>query len=434
VDSGDTPALSPPETVRRIVERLERAGHEAWCVGGAVRDALLGHTHLDWDIATSARPQQVQRIFKRTIPVGLKYGTVGVLDATRVLHEVTTFRRDVRTDGRHAEVEFGVSLDDDLARRDFTINAMAFSPTRNELRDPFGGRNDLKRRVVRAVGDPAARMREDRLRALRALRFAARFDFTLDRATWRAIVASAPHLDRLSAERVKQEIEKTLEQVAAPGAAFRKWKESGAFAIVLPILANAPESRFAVTDRLPKPGLKRRPARLVLRIASLFLGEGAAAVREALRRLRFSNADVDAVTRLVDGWYALGGQMHAALTADEHVSDAAIRRWVAALGRTQWTLAFRLAAAAWAAARDRGEPAPTELAVRSVYRRGIRIAYHDPVALADLAVDGADLRAAGVTPGPTIGRTLARLLEAVVEDPAKNRRDVLLDLALQGDG
>src|SRR5579864_4480774 len=171
------PALNPPKPVLEIARRLEDAGYEAWCVGGAIRDALLGHPHLDWDLATSATPDQVRELFgpRRTIPVGIEFGTVGVLDRRGVMHEVTTFRRDVRTDGRHAEVEFGVSLDDDLARRDFTINAIAFSPTRGELRDPFGGRADLERRIVRAVGYPEARMQEDRLRALRAIRFAARF-------------------------------------------------------------------------------------------------------------------------------------------------------------------------------------------------------------------------------------------------------------------
>ena len=135
-EDGSAARLAPPPAVCTIVERLEKAGHEAWCVGGAVRDALLGYDHLDWDIATSARPEQVRRIFRRTVPVGIEFGTIGVLDPGGVLHEVTTFRRDVRTDGRHAVVEFGVSLDDDLARRDFTINAIAYSPTRRELRDP----------------------------------------------------------------------------------------------------------------------------------------------------------------------------------------------------------------------------------------------------------------------------------------------------------
>src|SRR6185312_14575281 len=129
--------LDPPDTVRAIAERLEEAGFETWCVGGAVRDALLGHPHLDWDLATAATPAQVQKIFRRTVPVGIEFGTVGVLDDAGGMHEVTTFRRDVQTDGRHAVVEFGASLEEDLARRDFTINAIAYSPRRRELRDPF---------------------------------------------------------------------------------------------------------------------------------------------------------------------------------------------------------------------------------------------------------------------------------------------------------
>src|SRR5688572_2734986 len=197
-----------PEGVRRIVERLEKAGFEAWGVGGAIRDGLLGHDDLDWDVATSAKPPEVRRLFRRTVPVGIEFGTVGVLDEAGVMHEVTTFRRDVQTDGRHAVVEFGASLEDDLARRDFTINAIAYSPTTGEIRDPFAGQRDLEQRVVRAVGVPDDRMREDRLRALRAIRFAARLGFVIEPATWGAIVRSAPHLGRLSRERVKQEIEK----------------------------------------------------------------------------------------------------------------------------------------------------------------------------------------------------------------------------------
>ena len=130
-----------------LAATLRAAGHQAWCVGGAVRDALLGHAHLDWDLATSARPEEVRKLFKRTIPVGIEFGTVGVFDRENVMHEVTTFRKDVKTDGRHAVVEFGASLDDDLARRDFTINAMAFDPESGELRDPFDGRTDLKRGI-----------------------------------------------------------------------------------------------------------------------------------------------------------------------------------------------------------------------------------------------------------------------------------------------
>lgn len=418
--------LAPPPAVRRIIERLERASHEAWCVGGAVRDALLGHQHLDWDIATSARPDQVQRIFKRTVPVGIEFGTVGVLDGEGVLHEVTTFRRDVRTDGRHAEVEFGVSLDDDLARRDFTINAIAYSPSRDEIRDPYEGRRDLQRQIVRAVGVPAERMREDRLRALRGIRFASRFGFVLDPATWTAIVESAPYLGRLSAERVKQEIEKTLDQVKAPSVAFGMWSDAGAFAELVPALAGVAKERFTTVDCIAQPASRTRPGRRLLRLAALLIDVPPAEVRETLRALRFSNHDINAVTRIADGWVAVGAGIFEALTAGARSSDAQIRRWVATLGRTQWTLVLRVASAVWCSERARGVAAPSADAVHSLYRRGVRIAFRDPVELADLAVDGDDLRAAGISPGPAIGRALARLLEIVVEDPSQNQRDTLI--------
>ena len=154
--------LNPPAAVLGIARTLEKAGYETWCVGGAVRDALLGIAHLDWDLATAARPERIRSLFPRTVPVGIRFGTIGVLDDTGILHEVTTFRRDVKTDGRHAEVEFGASLDEDLARRDYTINAIAYSPSRKEICDPFEGRADLERGIVKSVGDPRERMREDR--------------------------------------------------------------------------------------------------------------------------------------------------------------------------------------------------------------------------------------------------------------------------------
>jgi tRNA nucleotidyltransferase (CCA-adding enzyme) len=428
VAEGATVRLVPPDAVLRIVAKLEKAGHEAWCVGGAVRDALLGQHHLDWDIATSARPEQVQRVFPRTIPVGIQFGTVGVLDRAGTLHEVTTFRRDVRTDGRHAEVEFGASLDDDLARRDFTINAIAYSPSRNEVRDPFGGRRDLEQRIVRAVGDASARMREDRLRALRGIRFAARFGFVLEPATWRAIVDSAPHMRRLSAERVKQEIEKTIDQVARPGAAFTRWRDSGAFTTLVPALADATEGDFAVIDQVARPKNTRRSLRHLLRIVALFLPVPGTEVRRVLRDLRFSNVEVNNVARIIDAWHRLGGDVGAAL-ADGVPNDATIRRWVAATGRTQWTLFVRLADAVWRNARGSGIPAPAPSRIGAVYRRGVRIAYRDPIDIADLAVDGDDLRSAGVPAGPAIGKALAQLLARVIEDPSLNQRDALLRVA-----
>jgi tRNA nucleotidyltransferase/poly(A) polymerase len=424
VSAGPGPVLSPPKAVLEIAERLERGGFETWCVGGAVRDALLGHPHLDWDLATSATPTEVQGLFKRTKPIGVEFGTVGVLQGGHMF-EVTTFRRDVGTDGRHAEVEFGASLDDDLSRRDFTINAIAFSPSRGVLHDPFGGRADLERGVVRAVGDPRARMREDRLRALRAIRFAARFGFEIDPATWSAIVESAPHLGRLSPERVKQELEKTMAQVACPARAIARWKESGAFATLVPALAGIPATAIAALDHLPPPGPGRRPHRAVARLAALFLHLDGKAAVAALRELRFSNTDVAWIGALVDRWRVLGGSMTEALASGE-VDDASLRRWAAAAGRTRLAPLLRLAAATWAARRDAGERVPPTSRVRSTYRRAVRIAWRDPIELGDLAVDGNDVSEEGIPSGPLVGKILHALLEVVIEDPSANTRERLL--------
>ncbi len=422
--------IEPPAHVVAIARTLRDAGFEAWCVGGAVRDALLGESHLDWDLATSATPAEVRRLFRRTVPVGIEFGTIGVLDPDGRMHEVTTFRRDVRTDGRHAVVEFGVSLDDDLARRDFTINAIAFDPLAGRLHDPFDGRGDLKARVVRAVGMPDARMREDRLRALRAIRFAARFDFAFDPATWRAIVDSAPHLGRLSPERVKQELDKTLEQVAHPSVAFRLWRESGAFASVVPALAAVDDVTLLAVDALPRPGLATRPLRRTLRLAALFSGGDGRQAETPLRALRCSNQEVAQVGALVQRWAELGAPITSAVRAGAP-SDALLRRWAARIGRLRVAPFLRLAAARWHAERELGRAAPTPRAVRALYRRLVRIAFRDPIEVADLALDGDDLRSAGVRPGPAMGHMLAALLDMVLDDPARNTRDWLLAQAVR---
>ncbi|HEX8847945.1 MAG TPA: CCA tRNA nucleotidyltransferase [Gemmatimonadaceae bacterium] len=421
--------LAPPQPVLDIAERLEKAGYETWCVGGAVRDALLGHPHLDWDLATAARPEQVQKLFRRTIPVGIEFGTVGVLDRAGTLHEVTTFRRDVHTDGRHAVVEFGASLDDDLARRDFTVNAIAWSPKRRELRDPFGGRRDIDRRVIRAVGEPRERMTEDRLRALRAIRFAARFGFTIDPRTWDAIVESAPFLGRLSAERVKQEIDKTMEQVVKPAGAFALWRDAGAFATLVPALARVSDAELGPLDCTPLPAAGPRGAdRRLTRLALLFAPLGASEAGKVMSALRFSKLDTGWVVALVERWRALGEEMGAALGASPP-DDASVRRWVARIGRTRTRAFLRMAAATWAAARARGEEAPTPAAVRALARRAIVIAFRDPIEIADLAVDGDDIRRAGFAPGPILGKILSALVEWVIEDPARNVPERLLERA-----
>lgn len=436
------PRLTPPAEVKEICRTLERAGHEAWCVGGAVRDALLGIETLDWDIATSARPEEVQRAFRRTVPVGLAFGTVGVLDRRGVLHEVTTFRHDVETDGRHAVVRFGASLEEDLARRDFTINAIAVHAETLEVRDPFGGRGDLERGVVRCVGDARARMEEDRLRALRALRFAGRFGFSLEPATWEAIRESAPHLGRLSMERVKQELEKVMEQVRAPSATLERYREAGVFARLVPGLAEAPRARFLAIDRLAMPGSLARPDRRLHRLAALFVEPGVApgrALERELKALKFSNVEARAAVTLAEGAARLP---LAGLLAP--MDDATLRRHVAAVGRLMVPALARLLWARAAAEAREADTAPSSssrpgagpaapaLAGIALYRRARRIAREDPLTVGDLAVDGDDLRAAGIPDGKRMGETLRVLHDRVLDDPALNTRDRLLALVREG--
>ncbi|HYN80840.1 MAG TPA: CCA tRNA nucleotidyltransferase [Gemmatimonadaceae bacterium] len=423
-----TPDVHPPREVLQIARKLEKAGFETWCVGGAVRDALLGHRHLDWDLATVAKPEEIRRIFARTVPVGIEFGTVGVLDNKGVMHEVTTYRRDVQTDGRHAVVEFGATLDEDLARRDYTINAIAFSPTQRSWHDPFDGRVDLEQGVVRAVGEPSERMREDRLRALRGMRFAARFDFEIEADTWRSIVASAPDLARLSAERVKQEIEKTMEQVRLPSRAFRMWRDSGALGVLIPALAEITDLHLAALDHLRIPGMVTRPQRKVMRLTGLFAGAKPREVAATLKSLRFSNAETRWISGVLDAWHQLSDEMGQALMADVAPADRALRRWAAIAGRTRLASVLRLADALWWAECAAGVPAPSRERVSSVYRRAIRIAYRDPIDVGDLAIGGSDLERIGIT-GPAVGRALRGLLERVINDPNVNTHDRLLAIA-----
>jgi tRNA nucleotidyltransferase (CCA-adding enzyme) len=385
--------LAIPDEVLAIARRLDQAGHEVWCVGGAIRDALLRTRGVDaalepsdLDFATSATPDQVQALFRRTVNVGVKHGTVGVLDRSRVLHEVTTFRKDVATDGRHAVVVFGVSLEDDLARRDFTINAIAYHPLRHEWRDPFGGAQDLGSRVVRAVGDPAQRFREDYLRILRALRFAARFDFVIEPATWAAARAAAPGLTRLSPERVRDEWFKGLRTARSIAHLLRLWIDAGAAAVWLPGLGTTEWSGAA--DRMPRDPIL---------LTALLLPDAPA----ALRRLRGSNAEIARVEAIARG-------------PAEPVADTpeAIRRWLAATRRAADDLAEL-----WLMRRGR-EPAWVA-GVAASRARG------EPVSRGELALDGNDLAALGVPPGRRIGEVLERLLDRVLADPALNTRERL---------
>lgn len=417
-------SLRPPGPVIELARTLQDAGYSTWCVGGAVRDALLGQLHLDWDLATAATPSQVRQLFRRTVPVGIEFGTVGVFDRNGRMHEVTTFRRDVQTDGRHATVEFGASLDEDLARRDFTINAIAWDPIARVLRDPFDGLKDLAERRVRAVGVAADRMREDRLRALRGIRFASRFGFSFDDDTWTAIVESAPHLTRLSPERVKQELDKTMEQVRLPSEAFGRWRDSGAFAAVVPALAGVSDVTLRAVDMLPRPGLVTRPLRRMLRTAALFSGLTGPEAERSLRLLRASNQEVMVVGALVEGWTGHGHRLTPMLVAGTLPNDITLRQLAADIGRLRVNAFLRLAASHWS-----GDPGIPPILLRTLFRRLMRIAFSDPIEIADLVVDGDDLRQLGISPGPDLGRVLKGLRDQVIIDPRLNARDALLGLA-----
>jgi len=421
--------LRPTRSVLDIARRLEAAGFEAWCVGGAIRDALLGGHPLDWDLATPAHPEQVRELFgrKRTIPVGIEFGTVSVLDDAGIAHEITTFRRDVKTDGRHAEVEFGVSLDDDLARRDFTINAIAYRPRTEEVRDPFDGRGDIERGLVRAVGDAEQRMREDRLRALRAIRFASRYHFSIEPSTLTAIRSSAPYLTRLSAERVQQEIVKTMEQVERPSVAFRLWRETGAFVALVPALATISDVALATIDNLPRAsaGGRTAPQRTSNRLAALFLDVPPGDVRPALTALRFSKHETSWVGALVERCDALGEELSTVLLK-RSPTDEQVRRWLSRLGRLHAGAFLRVAQARWGAMREAGVSAPNDAAVRSLHRRMRRSLYRDPIEVADLRIGGDELRRAGIPAGPIYAKILHALLELVLADPARNTPEALL--------
>jgi tRNA nucleotidyltransferase (CCA-adding enzyme) len=381
--------LDIPREVLNIAHQLEEAGFETWCVGGAIRDTLLGARNYDFDLTTAAHPEDVQRLFRRTVPIGVEHGTVAVLDSANRPHEVTTFRKDVETDGRHARVEFGVSLTDDLARRDFTVNAIAYHPIRHEWRDPFHGAQDLDRKLIRAVGDPNWRFQEDYLRILRALRFAARFEFRIHGPTREAAHANAQGLSQLSAERVRDEWFKGISTARRVSKLVALWREVGAARIWLPEIRGEGSGERKVVDKLPRDPV----------LITAYLASDPASL---LTRLRCANRDVER-GRAIRDWRDRYPQ-------PKRIAD--VRRWLAETGPAADDLLTLLGAT---------EPANTLPKVVAAIR-----AAHDPLSLKELAVRGEDLIAAGVRPGPDVGEALQRLFGEVLEDPSRNTRDYLL--------
>ena len=381
-----------------VLDGLHAAGHSAYLVGGCVRDALAGRAPQDWDICTGALPEQVMALFgaDRCIPTGLRHGTVTVKMGGG-LYEVTTFRTEGDyADGRHPDsVAFVADVRADLARRDFTINAMAYNEAEG-LVDPFGGREDLlTRRVVRAVGDPAARFAEDGLRILRLYRFGAREELALDPATAAAAVACRERLGCVSAERVWQELSKLL-AARRPGP-WMPW------AILHALLPELEEAAYAAVLR----AVDALPPDPLTRLAALLAPAGAEGAACAVARLRCSRAESGAVCALV-------GECGLSLTADPPRRQA--RRLLARLGPD---LARRLLALRAAQTGDAGFDRVTA-AAEALLAEGACIR------AGQLAVNGRDLLAAGVPPGPAVGRALDALLAQVTEEYLPNERAALL--------
>lgn len=390
-----------------LLTRLHAAGHAAYAVGGCVRDSLLGQTPHDWDLCTSATPEQVLELFGEAhcIPTGLQHGTVTVKHGGE-LYEITTFRTEgAYSDGRHPDhVAFVPDVKEDLARRDFTINAMAYNAEEG-LIDPFGGQNDLAAGIVRAVGEPQRRFEEDALRILRLYRFAARFGFVIDPATGQAARALCRHLDCVSEERIAEELSRLL-AAPAPGA----YLEAEVLAVIFPELdaAELPESR-RILDAL-EPGMEHVPVRL----AALLCPLGEAGARAALKRLKCSNALTGTVATLVRE--AVAGMPGAALTLTA-------RRLL-----SRYDLATITDLTALCSARH---PEQAE-AFAALQQEAARLVETNACCrINQLAVNGRDLMDAGIRPGPGLRRVLDALLEQVLTGQLPNEKAALLAAAAQ---
>lgn len=437
-----------PSDVRDVAARLGEGGHRSWIVGGCVRDALLGRTIGDWDVATSARPEQVLKLFRKAIPTGIEHGTITVVTRSRHV-EVTTLRGETTySDGRRPDsVHYVDDIAADLARRDFTINAIAVDTHSGALVDPFGGQADLASRVLRAVGRAEERFAEDGLRCLRAARFVATLDVTLDPATERGIASALGTYAKVSAERVRDEWMKTM-KARAPSRAFEVMRTSGMLGITCPELVESygctqnKHHAFDVWGHA-MACLDAAPAAPVLRVAALLhdVGKprtrafsdktndytfydhervGAEIADPVLKRLRFSNDERARIVALV---------RHHLVCWEPSWSDAAVRRWVK---RVSPELLEDLYALCLADAEGKGfdaQPERTRIAGLRAHVERIMAESH-AFTTRDLAIDGRALMSElDRGPGPWLGKVLEGLLDRVLDDPSLNERSRLVQVA-----
>lgn len=433
-----------PGQVAEVIHTLQQAGHEAYAVGGCIRDSILGRKPNDWDITTSAKPQQVKELFKRTVDTGIEHGTVTVL-MDKTGYEVTTYRIDGEyEDSRHPkDVTFTASLEEDLKRRDFTMNAMAYNETKG-LVDLFDGIGDIRRKTVRCVGEPKQRFAEDALRMMRAVRFGAQLGYDIEEKTRDAIRALAGNLSRISAERIQVELVKLL--VSGHPEKIRECHETGMTAVFFPEFdrmmetgQNNPHHCYSVGEHTIRGIMGVRPDK-ALRLAMLFhdagkprtkttdekgvdhfyghAQESARIAHAVLHRLKFDNDTRIRVERLVR-----------AHDTDIPCDKRGMRRALNRLGEDLFP--------------DLLEVKGADMRAQSLYQRRekeeklarLYELYHEVeaaaecVSLKDLAVNGGDLIDMGMKPGKELGVILKALLEEVIEEPSRNRREYLLKRA-----
>lgn len=436
-----------PEKVNKIIHLLQENGYDAYAVGGCVRDSLLGRIPADWDITTSARPLEVKRLFRRTVDTGLQHGTVTVM-LGKDGFEVTTYRIDGEyEDSRHPkEVIFTGKLEEDLKRRDFTINAMAYND-REGLVDVFGGAEDLKNQVIRCVGNPRERFTEDALRIMRAVRFSAQLGFSIEEETKRAAGELAETLKKISAERIHTELVKLL---VSPHPQYLKtaW-ELGITSVVLPefdaMMAtkqNNPHHCYTVGEHTLK-ALESVRADRVLRLAVLFHDMGKPEKRSTdetgidhfyghqkvseeisrkiLRRLRFDNDTISAVTKLVS-WHECPWEC----------TSCSVRKALNKIGADLFPMLLEIRHADLMAQSNykREEKLQKLEESRRLYEEIME--KQECISLKTLAVSGKDLIEAGMKPGKELGQTLEHLLEIVLEEPEKNTKEYLLSKIRKG--
>ncbi|RDU24478.1 CCA tRNA nucleotidyltransferase [Anaerosacchariphilus polymeriproducens] len=430
-----------PQKVKYIIDTLTEHGYEAYAVGGCVRDSVLGRIPEDWDITTSAKPDQVKEIFRRSIDTGIVHGTVTVIIANEGF-EVTTYRIDGEyEDSRHPkEVTFTACLEEDLKRRDFTINAMAYNESQGIV-DKFEGLEDLKKGIIRCVGNAEERFQEDALRMLRAVRFSAQLGFDIDEMTKEAIKCLAPALSRISAERIQVELVKLLisdhpEQILTA-------YQTGITKVILPEFdtmmetpQNTPHHKYCVGEHTVKAmqGIK---ADKVLRLTMLLHDvakpacrtvdkagidhfyrhpqKGSEMATEILKRLKFDNETIRYVSKLVY-WH----------DDQPKLTMAGIRKAIYKVGEDIFPLLFMVKFADIHAQSDyHQEEKQYEIKkMMEIYEKIIE--QKDCISLKDLAVSGKDLIEEGIKPGKEIGNLLNKLLMIVIEDPSKNERQQLI--------